>query len=146
MQRRKELRDVHWIFINLCHFARAFCDDENELSLFDLAGPYAQLTLLGQARATPVLQTQKSASTESHNGRVQYRTQISTPERSISALHSVATPLLFDAKKARDAYEKVLKQFEVKRARGLNRRTARRLSVAAGEEGTRPAAGEGSRT
>ncbi|CAF0847780.1 unnamed protein product [Adineta ricciae] len=89
------------------------------------AGPYAQLTLLGQPRANPAFQTQKSvSSSETQNERVQFRTQISTPERSSSTL--------FDAKKARDAYDKIFKQFETarkeldrQRAKGSNHNTAR---------------------
>ena len=110
---KKEFLDVHWIFINLCHLTMPSVTEERA-ALFDLAGSYAQLTLLGQPKASPILHTQKSVSTESQNGRVQFRTQISTPERSISAIHTIATPLVFDAKKARDAYEKIFKQFEVR--------------------------------
>ncbi len=76
------------------------------IKLFYLAGSYAQLTLLGH----PKLQTQKTISNDSQNGRVQFRTQNSTPERSNN---TNTVSVVFDGKKARDIYEKTFKQFEV---------------------------------
>ncbi|CAF1268688.1 unnamed protein product [Adineta steineri] len=96
------------------------------------AGSYAQLTLLGQSKANPTFQTQKSVSNESQNDRVQFRTQTSTPERSNNTIHSHSTPNVLDAKKARDIYDKVFKQFEMakkeldrQRSKGLNHNPAR---------------------
>lgn len=72
-----------------------------------LAGSYAQLTLLGQPKV------QKSIPTDSQNGRVQFRTQTSYPERSNSTISSNSLQTILDIRKARDQYEKILKQLDV---------------------------------
>jgi len=68
--------------------------------LYFLAGPYAKLTLLGQ----PKLQTQKSVPNETQTVRANHRPASFRSDRSNS---------LFDTKKARDQYEKILKQLDV---------------------------------
>ncbi|UJR10393.1 hypothetical protein I4U23_014597 [Adineta vaga] len=96
------------------------------------SGSYAQLTLLGQPKQNSQFQTQKSVTSDTQNGRVQYRTQMSTPERPTSTIHSNPTSMLFEGKKAREAYEKIFKLFENakkeldrQRAKGLNHNPAR---------------------
>jgi hypothetical protein len=73
-----------------------------------LAGSYAQLTLLGQTKI------QKSISNDSQNGRVQFRTQSSNPPERSNSTHSTnSLQTVSDIKKARDQYEKILKQLDV---------------------------------
>ena len=86
-----------------------------DLLIFCLAGSYAQLTLLGQPKANNNLtsQTQKSIPVDIQNGRTQYRTQSSNNEKSNNSVNSNSNQPVFDTKKARDSYEKILKQFEV---------------------------------
>ncbi|CAF3659746.1 unnamed protein product [Rotaria sordida] len=96
------------------------------------AGSYAQLTLLGQPKVNSILQTQKTIPVDYQNGRVQYRTQTSNPERPHSTIGSNSFQTVFDTKKARDNYEKLLKQLEIskkefdrQRSKGLNHNPAR---------------------
>ncbi|CAF2521165.1 unnamed protein product [Rotaria sp. Silwood2] len=77
------------------------------------AGSYAQLTLLGQPKVNLISQTQKTIPVDYQNGRVQYRTQVSNPERPHSTISSNSLQTVFDTKKARDSYEKLLKQLEI---------------------------------
>jgi hypothetical protein len=86
-----------------------------DLLIFCLAGSYAQLTLLGQPKTNnnPAPQAQKSIPVDIQNGRTQYRTQSSNNEKSNSTVNSNSNQPVFDTKKARDNYEKILKQFEV---------------------------------
>ncbi len=74
-----------------------------------LAGSYAQLTLLGQSKVNSTTQIPKSIPTDSQNGRIQFRTQSSSAERS-NSIHNTGS---LDIKKARDQYEKILKQLDV---------------------------------
>jgi hypothetical protein len=84
------------------------------LIILCLAGSYAQLTLLGQPKAnTSTSQTPRIIPADIQNGRAPFRTQSSNTERSNSSLSSNSTQPAFDTKKARDSYEKILKQFEV---------------------------------
>ncbi|CAF1294482.1 unnamed protein product, partial [Rotaria sordida] len=96
------------------------------------AGSYAQLTLLGQPKVNSISQTQKTIPVDYQNGRVQYRTQTSNPERPHSTISSNSFQTVFDTKKARDNYEKLLKQLEIskkefdrQRSKGLNHNPAR---------------------
>lgn len=77
---------------------------------FYLAGSYAQLTLLGQPKVNLTTQVQKTIPIDSQNGRVTFRTQSSSVERSNGI--NTSQPV-FDIKKARDQYEKILRQLEV---------------------------------
>lgn len=89
------------LFLNLKNFFSSSC------FISILAGSYAQLTLLGQPKV------QKSIPNDLQNGRIQYRTQSSNPERSNSILSTNSSQAIIDIKKARDQYEKILKQLEV---------------------------------
>jgi len=80
---------------------------ENKIFHLYLAGSYAQLTLLGQTKL------QKPIPNDSQNGRVQFRTQSLNPERSNSTLSTNSLQAVLDIKKARDQYEKILKQLDV---------------------------------
>lgn len=84
------------------------------LSLFP-AGAYAQLTLLGPAKTNSTTPTSKSTGNESSNGRVLFRTQFSIPERSNSTISTSSLQSVSDTKKARDTYERIVKQLEVRR-------------------------------
>ena len=92
-------------------------EKEKETNLFciSLAGSYAQLTLLGQPKVNST-STQKIIPAENPNGRLQYRpgTHHSIPERSNSTASSHSIQPTLDTKKARDSYERILKQLEVK--------------------------------
>ena len=83
--------------------------------MISLAGSYAQLTLLGQAKlhSTP---TQKVIPADNQNGRVPLRSNtqtISIPERSNSTISSSSLHHTFDTKKAKENYERIAKQLEV---------------------------------
>ncbi len=90
-----------------------FPAEEKNLFHLCLAGSYAQLTLLGQSKLNPTIQISKPIPADSQNGRVQFRTQSSNPERSNSMLSTSSIQTVFDIKKARDQYDKLFKQFEV---------------------------------
>ncbi|CAF3375281.1 unnamed protein product [Rotaria sp. Silwood1] len=100
------------------------------------AGSYAQLTLLGQPKVNSISQTQKTIPVDYQNGRVQYRTQTSNPERPHSTISSNSLQTVFDTKRTRDSYEKLLKQLEIsrkeldrQRSKGLNHHPARILQL-----------------
>jgi hypothetical protein len=87
---------------------------EEKIAFFSLAGSYAQLTLLGQPKHNST-STQKIIPAENQNGRIQFRanTQTSIPERSNSTASTHSIQPTVDTKKARDNYERILKQLEV---------------------------------
>jgi len=83
-----------------------------------LAGPYAQLTLLGQPKAN-LSSTQKPLPNENQNGRVPFRGVVggqsnSMAERSNSTISTSSLHNTFDTKKAKDIHERIMKQLEVK--------------------------------
>lgn len=78
-----------------------------------LAGSYAQLTLLGHPKNNSITSTPKSIPTDLQNGRAPFRMSSSSAERSNSTSSTGTMQPVFDIKKARDQYEKILKQLEV---------------------------------
>lgn len=77
----------------------------------NLAGSYAQLTLLGQPKVNPT-SIQKIIPIDNQNGRVPSRSNtqtISIPERS----NSINLPNSSDTKKAKENFEKITKLLEV---------------------------------
>lgn len=88
--------------------------EREKIAFFSLAGSYAQLTLLGQPKPNST-STQKIIPVENQNGRIQFRAnpQTSIPERSNSTASTHSIQSTGDTKKARDNYERILKQLEV---------------------------------
>lgn len=80
-----------------------------------LAGSYAQLTLLGQPKGNSITSAPKSIPTDLQNGRAPVRMSSSSSAERSNSTSSTSTlqPVVFDIKKARDQYEKILKQLEV---------------------------------
>lgn len=80
------------------------------------AGSYAQLTLLGQPKVNST-STQKIIPADNHNGRVPLRAHtqtISIPERSNSTASTSSLQNTSDTKKAKDSFERISKQLEVR--------------------------------
>ncbi|CAM4747348.1 unnamed protein product [Rotaria magnacalcarata] len=96
------------------------------------AGSYAQLTLLGQSRTNSASQTPKVIPVDYQNGRVQFRTQTSNPERPHSMFISNTLQTAVDTKKIRESHDKSFKQLEItrkeldrQRSKGLNHNPVR---------------------
>lgn len=85
--------------------------------LFILAGSYAQLTLLGQPKINSN-SIQKTIHTDNQNGRVPstraHIQTVSLPERSNSTLSTNSYSNTLDTKKAKDSFERIAKQLEVR--------------------------------
>lgn len=71
----------------------------------NLAGSYAQLTLLGQPKVNPT-SIQKILPSDNQNGPV-------PPLRANSTTSTNSVQNTFDTKKAKETYEKLVKQLEV---------------------------------
>ncbi|CAF3474736.1 unnamed protein product [Rotaria socialis] len=104
-------------------------DDRHRINA---AGSYAQLTLLGQSRTNSTSQTPKVIPVDYQNGRVQFRTQSSNPERPHSMFISNTLQAAVDTKKTRESHDKIFKQLEItkkeldrQRSKGLNHNPAR---------------------
>ena len=91
----------------------------NRLVSLSLAGSYAQLTLLGQARINSV-STQRIPPADNPTSRIpplRTGTQTSAPERSNSTTSTHSLQASSDTRKVRNNYERILKQLEVNAGR-----------------------------
>ena len=81
-----------------------------------LAGSYAQLTLLGQPKLNSISTQKIIPGDNNQNGRVPFRTNTQTgsiPERSNSTTSTHSLQTTFDTKKAKENYDRIVKQLEV---------------------------------